>query len=130
MPNIQQPKRNPEYVSGKQNVVTGIAEARILAVSWVNGEGRKSISLVLQFGTDTEDGAPGVFVLADENEMERQLQVANNTIKKGVRAYLARESAPRADDIPEETGLTNVSVGKIDGPPMAGDVDISKLDIG
>lgn len=142
MPSIQQPRRAPEYVNGKQNAVLAVVPAQLFAVSWVDGNGQKSMALVLQFGKDTEDGGPGVFVLADENEMTNQLKLANATIKKGVRQHLARQQAPNAEDVPETaTALVSaptkkaapvpqIDVGEMGGSVSAGDVDITKLDIG
>jgi len=101
MPTIQSPKRAPEFVSGKQNVVIGVSPAQLLAVSWVDNNGQKSMALVLQFGKDTEDGGPGIFVLADENEMVNQLKLPNSTIKKGVRQWLAKQAEPRAEEVPD-----------------------------
>lgn len=150
MPSIQQPRRAPEFVNGKQNTVLAVAPAQLLAVSWVDGNGQKSMALVLQFGKDTEDGGPGVFVLADENEMATQLKIPNATIKKGVRAHLARQQDPDPAGVPESATelvaaptkakpvrtqapapqVEQVDVGEMEGPPATGDVDITKLDIG
>lgn len=148
MPTIQQPRRAPEFVNGKQNTVLAVAPAQLFAVSWVDGNGQKSMALVLQFGKDNEDGGPGIFVLADENEMSTQLKIPNATIKKGVRAHLARQQDPNPEDVPESaTSLVaapgpkarpaapapkveEVDIGEMEGPPSTGDVDITKLDIG
>lgn len=145
MPSVQQPKRSPEFVNGKQNVVIGVTPAQLLAVSWVDGSGQKSMALVLQFGKDTEDGGPGVFVMADENEMVNQLKLPNATIKKGVRQWLAKQADPTAEEVPETaTALVapsapkaarkavpaQVDVGQMEGPVTDGDADISKIDLG
>lgn len=139
MPSVQQPRRAPEFVNGKQNTIIGIAPAQLYAVNWVDGNGQKAMALVIQFGKDTEDGGPGVFVLADENEMTTQLKIPNATIKKGVRAHIARQQDPNAEDVPESATeliaaptkrvVRDISVGEMSGPPSVGDVDISKLDI-
>lgn len=142
MPNVQQPKRAPEFVNGKSNTVLNVVPAQLFAVNWVDANGQKSSALVIHFGHDTEDNAPGVYVLADENEMATQLKIPNATIKKGVRAYLARQKEPTADEIPESaTSLgapakrpakakAAVDLGQMDEAPAAGEVDITKLDIG
>lgn len=134
MPTIQQPKRAPEYVPGKKNVVTGIVPAQLYAVSFVGGDSQKSMALVLVFGRDNEDGGPGVFVLADENEMSNQLKIATDTVKKGVRAYLARQQEPTAEEVPESaTNLLGapkqIDLGEV-GKVSEGSVDIKNLNLG
>jgi hypothetical protein len=153
MPRIIQPRTAPEFVNGKVNQVTGIVPAQLFAVSWVDGNGQKSNALVCQFGHDNEDNAPGVFIMASEEEMEQQLKIANSTIKKGVRAYLARQANPTAEEIPEtattmvaaptkkgvsgkvvkpaqQEAVKPIDLGGMDGPPSVGNIDISKVEIG
>ena len=129
MPSIQQPKRAPEFVQGKQNVVTGIAPVNLLAVSFVDGNGQKSMALVLQFGKDTEDGGPGVFVMADEVEMSNQLKISNSTIKKGVRAWLASQQNQTSEEVPESTTAIETPK-KAKGPAAGAPADLTKIDLG
>ena len=85
---VFQPKAAPEFVPGKPSQVVGVAPVDVLAVAFTNAEGRKSVALALSFGTDTEDGKPGVYILADEAQMGDQLRIANSVVKLGVRKWL------------------------------------------
>lgn len=133
MPSISQPKPQPKFVPGKKNQVTAVAPAGLYAVTFVGGDSQESMALVLVFGTDTEDGGPGVFVLADENEMSNQLKVATPTVKKGMRAWLAAQKEQTAEEVPEEaTDLVPadpIDLGRVD-KVGDGPVDIKKLDLG
>lgn len=126
MPTIQGPKSAPEYVSGKRHVVTAIAPAKLLGVNWVDGDGAKRMALVIQFGKDTEDNLPGVFVLADEEEMRGQLKIANRTVKAGVRKWLAEQENQSPEQIPDS--LPMIDGGSED--PAAGSADITKIEVG
>jgi hypothetical protein len=130
MPSIQEPRRAPEFVPGKKNQVTAITPAQLFAVNFVGSDGQKSMALVLVFGKDTEDGGSGVFVMADEDEMSRQLKIASETVKRGVRAHLANQAEQTADEVPEAaTDGGSIDLGRVekvsDGP-----VDVKNLDIG
>jgi hypothetical protein len=109
MPMIQQPTEPAQYDPTRRSEVVGVAPASLHSVAWVNAEGRKSMCLVIVFGKDTEDGGPGVFILADQEQMSEQLRIANVVVKKGVRRWLAGEQATRAADVP--AGLGNVDLG-------------------
>jgi len=105
MPTIQGPKAAPEFVNGKRSTVTAVAPANLLCVNWVDADGQKHMALAIQFGHDTEDKAPGVYVMADEEEMKSQLKIANKTIKAGVRAWLAAQKEQSAEEIPSAGDL-------------------------
>lgn len=123
MPSIQGPKNAPEYVTGKRNTVHAVTPAQLLGVSWVDGDGAKRMALVIQFGKDNEDnGAPGVYILADEEEMGTQLKIANKTVKQGVREWLAKQSNTPVGEIPES--LTGFS------PEEPDENDITKTPVG
>ncbi len=112
MPTISRPTQSPEYDESRRNEVVGVTNAKLLAVAWVNGEGRKSMCLALVFGKDAEDKGPGVFILADESQMSEQLRLANSTVKKGVRKWLSSMKETTADDIPSSLTLST----PMDGP--------------
>lgn len=112
MPTITEPKRVREYAN-KANVVLGAAEAKLLMVEWAGGDGAKSQALVLVVGTDTTDGGAGVFIMADEAELSRQLKIANPTIKKGVRSWLA---------------ASQHSEGEVPASPDTSDLEVADLD--
>lgn len=86
--------------SGAPNTVLGITEARIFAVAYTNSEGREAMCLAIQFGKNTNDGKPGVFIMAEEAQM-REMRVAGKTVTEGVRKFIARD-ARSADAVPEE----------------------------
>lgn len=114
MAGIVEMSRTPTFVEGKANEVVALTEAKILAVAFVDADGKKSTALAIVFGTDTEDNAPGVFIMANEQQMREQLRVANPLIKKGVREYLAGRKAVKAEDIPEAptSGLGYLDLGQ------------------
>lgn len=124
MGRVMHPNQKPEYTTGKSNVVTGVVPAQLMAVAYVDSEGRKSMCLAVQFGKDVNDGGPMVFIMADEEEMKTQLKIANATITKGVRAWMAKQRDATAEELP-----SNVDVGVMDGSPSTGDLDIGSLDL-
>lgn len=120
MGRVMQPNPKPTFSSGKANIVQKVAPAQLCAVAWVDGEGRESTCLAITFGKDVEDGGPGVFILADEQAMRDQLVLANNTIKKGVRQWLAQQTANDGD----------VPTGDVPtGDEAVGDIDLATFDL-
>jgi hypothetical protein len=111
MPNIQQPKRQPEFVNGKRSTVVGVSPAHLYAVAWVDAEGQKSSCLCVTFGTDNEDGGLGVFILADQGQMEEQLKMPNQIIKKGLRAWVGSQTDSGEAEVPA-SNLVAEEVGK------------------
>lgn len=124
MGRVMHPNQKPEYTTGKSNTVTGVVPAQLLAVAFVDADGRKSMCLAVQFGKDTNDGGPAVFIMADEEEMKNQLKIANATITKGVRAWMSKQRDATAEELP-----ANLDVGALSGPPSDGDLDIGALDL-
>jgi hypothetical protein len=122
MGRVIQPTAKPEFVTGKANVVQAIAPAQLLAVAWVDGEGRKAVCLALQFGRDANDGGPGVYILADESAMREQLTIANGTIRKGVREWLAKQAEATPEEVPD-----GADIGTDDGDSDG--LDIAALDL-
>jgi len=122
---ISQARNAPEFVPSKPNAVLGITEARVLAVRFTNGDGEVSTALVMQFGTDTEDNAPGVFIMANAEEMGTQLKIANKVVKKGVRQWLASKETSGASDVP-----ATLDIGPVGEAIDAGPVSIKDLDLG
>jgi hypothetical protein len=112
MGTVRGPKSAPEYVPGKSSTVTGITEAQIYAVAFVNAEGRKSMCLTLVFGKDTEDeGQPGVYILADEDRMRENLAIANPYVKKGVREHIARQREVSGAEVPDDAMSVDLGSG-------------------
>jgi hypothetical protein len=126
MGRVIQPTAAPEF-SKKINAVEGVTEAKLFAVAWTDSDGRRSMCLALQFGKDNTDGKPGVFILADAEDMKNQLRVANPTIKQGVRAFLAAHSG-ELGEVP--SGVTGVDVGTMDAPPGVKELDIMEIEVG
>jgi hypothetical protein len=123
MPTITGPRPAAQFADNSRNEVTAMTEARTFAVAYTNSEGRKSMALVLVFGKDAEDGGPGIFVMAEESEMEQNLRMPSATIKKGVRKFLAEQS--EVTEAP--SSLTDVDVDEMGGTPTEGSVDVSDI---
>jgi len=124
MGRVIQPTQAAEY-SSKRNVVEGVAEAKIFAVSWTDSEGQRQMCLALQFGKDTEDGKPGVFILADSADMKSQLRIANPVVKQGVRAAMAAQSG--TTEVPGS--VSSIDVGSMESP-SDGELDFLGVDVG
>ena len=116
---VQQGTQAPEYAPGKPNQVLGVAPAEILAVKFTNGEGRIGACLAISFGKDTDDGGPGVYILAEQVQMTEQLTIAGPVVREGVRKYLAGRKPVSADNIPaavlgavgDDSDITKTQVG-------------------
>jgi hypothetical protein len=112
MPSIQYPKQQPEYDSSRRSQVVGVAPAQIYSVAWLNAEGRRSLCLAIVFGKDTEDGGPGVFIMADEDQMNEQLKLATSVVKQGVRQWLASQNPDADTDVPSQLG--HIDLGRVE----------------
>ena len=128
MPTIHTPKQRPEYDDTRRSEVVGFTEAKLFAVAWVNSEGRKSMSLVLVFGKDSaEPEHPGIFIMADEQQMGDTLKMPNSTILKGVRKHLAAADPTTEASVPSSLGTVDLTG---DGPmesPIAEGEDADPL---
>lgn len=85
----------------RPNTVVKVREARVFAVVWSDSDARIRTMLALQFGDSASDGKPMVFCMADEDQMRKQLTVANSVITQGVRDHLESESGR----VPEGLGV-------------------------
>jgi hypothetical protein len=116
---VQQGTQAPEYAPGKPNQVLAVAPVTMLAVKFTNGEGRIGACLSISFGTDTEDGGPGVYIMAEQVQMTEQLTVAGPVVRDGVRRHLASQKPVSADNIPasvlalagDDSDITKTTVG-------------------
>lgn len=121
---IQQGTRAPRFHSGKPNQVIRVAEIRTLAVVFTNSEGREAMCQVQVFGKDVDDGGPGVYVLAEEQQMTEALKLASPTVKNGVRKWLASQKDVAGESIPAAV------LGQVAGPVTDGGFDIGKVEVG
>jgi len=118
-------KRPAEYIQGRSNEVTSVAEVKVLAVAYADGEGKRCVALVMAFGKDTEDGGLGVFTMANEEQMAEQLRIAPPLLKKGVRTWLQGLDPVQADDVPASiTALASKE------PTVLSTSDVSGFDVG
>ena len=106
--------RVAEYTTGKTNTVTAITEVKQYAVAFTDGDGKRSMALVLIFGKDAEDGGPGVFTMANEAQMSEQLRIAHPVLKKAVRSFLQGKAVVSAADIPSNGGVATTDSLDID----------------
>lgn len=65
----------------------------------VNDGDKEKTCLVMSFGTH-EDGRPGVFVIANNQQMQANLLIAPE-LRKAVLDFLAKSAPVTADDIPD-----------------------------
>lgn len=113
MPSISQPRPAPEFDTSRKSQVINITEARTFAVIWTDAEGQKSMCLAISFGKDAEapnpdKAGPGVFILADQEQMTTDLTIANKIVKAGVQKHLAQEAPATADEVP--AGLSTIEI--------------------
>jgi hypothetical protein len=95
---VQQPRQAPQY--DKPNSVLKVAPVETRCVVFTNSEGRKSMCLVLIFGKDVDDGGPGVYVFADEQQMTDTLKIASKLVRDGVRRELSKAEGVKGENIP------------------------------
>lgn len=103
--------------SGPPNSVMGITEARVFAVAFTNAEGRQAMCLALQFGIDTSDRKPGVYIMAEEAQM-REMRIAGTLVRDAVRKAVARgavETEVVPDDVMPRTETGGFNIADLTG---------------
>lgn len=93
-----------EYVDGKSNEILSITEAQHYAVNWVDHQGKRQTVLCMVFGK-MEDEGPGVFILANPEEVRKQLKLPDTKFLKQFRAQLAARGPVEAADLPPTPGM-------------------------
>lgn len=82
--------------------------------------------MVAVFGKRADTGGPGIFVMAEESEMNEQLRLPSAEFEKGVAKHLAARREATAEEIPE-----SIDLGSMSGPPTsATSLDLNKIDLG
>ncbi len=94
-------------VTDRINAVLSVTEAKLYAVSLTDDHGRKGVATVLVFGKMGDK--PGVFVLLDNDQMQRELRIASPHIIEAVAKHIAAASGP-SDDVPDHV-LNNLDFG-------------------
>jgi hypothetical protein len=98
---IQRPEQ-PEYSDKYRNEVVAVQECPLYVVAWHGSDGKKNICLAITFGKDGPEGAPNVYIMADQEQMTEQLKGANSLIRDAVRRKLAEREELTEDDVPED----------------------------
>lgn len=117
MTRVQQGTQAPEFIPSKPNAILGCAPAQIYAVKYTNSEGRVAACLAIVFGKDRDDGGPGVYIMAEQQQMIDTLTIAGNTVRNGVRRELAKGTPVSGGSIPDMTltsGETASTGAKLD----------------
>ena len=78
-------------VTDRVNAVLSVTEAKLYAVSLTDDHGRKGVATVLVFGKMGDK--PGVFVLLDNDQMQRELRIASPHIIEAVARHISASSA-------------------------------------
>jgi hypothetical protein len=94
-------------VTDRVNAVLSVTEAKLYAVSLTDDHGRKGVATVLVFGKMGD--RPGVFVLLDNDQMQRELRIANPHIIEAVAKHISATSST-GDDVPDHV-LSNLDFG-------------------
>jgi hypothetical protein len=122
MAGVMQPRRAAEY--DKPNAVLKVVDVKTAVVIYTNGDGRKSMCLAYSFGKDVEDGLPGVYIVAEEQQMTETLRVAGKLVRDGVRRWLAGAEDVRSENIPAAL------LGAVDQLSTNEGPDLANLDVG
>lgn len=117
---VSQPRSAPRH--GPPNKMLAVVDVAMKCTVFTNGDGEERMALVLQFGKDAEDGGPGVWVLADQQQMIEQLKTASKLVRDGVRANMAGKAEVRAENVPEKV----LELGDL---TSGGTFDVSSVDI-
>jgi hypothetical protein len=121
MAGVVQPRRAAEY--DKPNTVLKVVDVKTAVVIYTNSEGRKSMCLAYSFGKDVEDGMPGVYVVAEEQQMTETLRVAGKLVRDGVRRWIAGAEEVKSENIPAALLGVVGDVATSRGPNLA-DLDV------
>ena len=95
---------NVEYVDGKSNEILSITKAEVYAVNWVDPQSRKQTLLAMVFGK-MADGGPGVFIMAEPDQVRKTLTMPNTKFLKQFRQFLAARGPVDAEDLPPTIGM-------------------------
>lgn len=113
MPTVQRPKPQAKFHDGRPNALISITEVKTYMIKFTDGEGREEIAQVQVFGKNNQDGGVGVWVIANEAELQRTLRIANKYVRRNVRAAIKRLSGDLSeDDLPASGGI--IDVGEVD----------------
>lgn len=106
MAEIQHHNKNAgaEYIDGKSNEILSITEAKTYAVNWVDHQGRRQTVLTMVFGK-MEDGGMGVFILANPEDVRKQLKMPDKKFLKQFRSMLTSTEPVDAEDLPPTPGM-------------------------
>jgi hypothetical protein len=86
-------------VTDRVNAVLSVTEAKLYAVSLTDDHGRKGVATVMVFGKMKSGDTPGIFVLLDNDQMQRELRMASPNIVEAVAKHIAATSA--VTDVPD-----------------------------
>lgn len=113
MPSVNRPKPQAKFHEGRPNALISITEVKTYMIKFTDGEGREEIAQVQVFGKNNEDGGTGVWIIANEEELQRTLRIANKHVRRNVRAAIKALSGDLSeDDLPEDGGA--IDVGEVD----------------
>ena len=122
MAGIHQGTQTPEYDESRRSEVTAVIEVKTLAVAYTNAEGKKGMWLALVYAKENDDGGPGVFIMAEQEQMGQQLNMAGKIVKSGVRKWIDADVEPGPVDIPK-----HLSVG---GAVVPSGTDVGAMEVG
>ena len=93
-----------EFMDGKSNEILSITEAKTYAVNWVDHMSKRQTVLAMVFGKMEDDG-PGVFILANPDDVRKQLKLPDKNFLKQFRRFLAATEPVVAGDLPPTPGM-------------------------
>lgn len=99
----------PDYSpDGQTNEVISVVPAQAYAVAYWDGEGKRSTCLVYHFGT-FKDGSPGVFVFADQQEMQDTLRTPGPTLLKQIQSEILGRAEVSSEDVVAGEGDASIA---------------------
>lgn len=73
--------KNDDHFHAKKNEVLGVTEVKTFAIRYTDGEGKEGQALMLMYGK-LQDGSPGVFVMANSEQLQKTLTLPPEGIRR------------------------------------------------
>lgn len=99
---------------GKNNEIISVVPAQAYAVAYWDAEGKRSTCLVYHFGK-LEDGKDGIFLFANQQQMQDTLRILHEPLLEQVRADLAGQREVSSEDVTVRAGDKSIAAALAGG---------------
>ena len=99
---------------GKANELISIVEAKAYAVAYWDAEGKRSTCLVYHFGK-LDDGKDGIFLFANQQQMQDTLRILHEPMLEQVRSELAGQREVSPKDVTAKAGDKSIAAALAGG---------------